>query len=64
MAHFQGGNGFIKVRPKSERILKKTVFSNFKNTMENPVDAEEEAGLSRLVNKVAKSVGLGRSVNN
>lgn len=67
MDQFQGGNkiGRVRLRPKSERILKKTAFSTFKNTMENPVDvdAEEEARLSTLVTNIAESVRYGGSTN-
>ncbi|KVH89831.1 hypothetical protein Ccrd_008177, partial [Cynara cardunculus var. scolymus] len=34
-------------RKKSERIMIKTYFSNFKNTIDNPVDVDAEADLER-----------------
>ncbi|KVI01744.1 hypothetical protein Ccrd_019980, partial [Cynara cardunculus var. scolymus] len=36
-----------RVRKKSERIMMKTYFSNFKNTIDNPVDVDAEAELER-----------------
>ncbi|KVI01701.1 hypothetical protein Ccrd_020017, partial [Cynara cardunculus var. scolymus] len=37
----------IRVRKKSERIMKKTYFSNFKNTIDNPVDVDEDSEVGR-----------------
>lgn len=45
-----GVNNRIRVRKKSERIAVKTSFSNFKNTMETPVDVDAEIPLE-LPNK-------------
>ncbi|KVI01488.1 hypothetical protein Ccrd_020246, partial [Cynara cardunculus var. scolymus] len=36
-----------RVRKKSERIMMKTYFSNFKNTIDNPIDVDAEAELER-----------------
>ncbi|KVG56222.1 hypothetical protein Ccrd_026350 [Cynara cardunculus var. scolymus] len=37
----------IRVRKKSERIMKKTYFSNFKNTIDNRVDVDEDSEVGR-----------------
>lgn len=49
-----GDNNRIRARRKSERIAKKISFSNFTNTMENPVDVDAEAPVE-IGKKVDKS---------
>lgn len=53
-------NNRLRVRKKNERIAKKTSFSNFKNTMNNPVDVDAEipAELIRKDQKVKMRVKL------